>query len=143
MESLRDVSRQAPTMSGDAPPGDKGLFDSLRGLADGVIAISHTRLELLSTELEEERERLLSTVVLLLAALFCIGVGVLLLAILVAAVFWDEHRLLALGVLTASFLGGGAAAFAIARHKLKTKPRLFAASLAELSRDREQLSGRP
>jgi uncharacterized membrane protein YqjE len=130
-------------MSGDAPPADKGLFDSLRGLADGVIAIAHTRLELLSTELEEERERLLSTVVLLLAALFCIGVGVLLLAILVAAVFWDEHRLLALSVLTASFLGGGAAAFAIARRKLKAKPRLFAASLAELSRDRERLSGRP
>ncbi len=35
-----------------------GLFDSLKVLTATLIAIAHTRLELLSTELEEERVRL-------------------------------------------------------------------------------------
>ena len=127
-------------MSEEAQAANKGLFDSLKGIAAGLVDIAHTRLELLSVDLEEERERLVSALLLLLVALFCLGVGVLLLAILVAAAFWDEHRLLALAGLAGVFLAGGAAAFGVARRKLKTKPRLFAASLAELAKDRQQLS---
>ncbi|OJW95385.1 phage holin family protein [Thiobacillus sp. 65-1402] len=126
-------------MSEAAPEGSKGLFDSLKGLAASLIAIVHTRLDLLSLDLEEERARLMSVLAMMLVALFCLGVGVLLLAILIAAAFWDSHRLLALGGLGGAFLVGGAAAFGVARHKLKTKPKLFAASLAELSKDRQQL----
>lgn len=126
-------------MSEETPEESKGLFDSLKGLAASLITIVHTRIDLLSVDLEEERERLLSVLVLMLVALFCLGVGVLLLAILVAIALWDSHRLLALGGLTGIFLAGGAVAFGIARHKLKTKPKLFAASLAELSKDRQQL----
>ena len=126
-------------MSEETPEESKGLFDSLKGLAASLITIVHTRIDLLSVDLEEERERLLSVLVLMLVALFCLGVGVLLLAILVAIALWDSHRLLALGGLTGIFLARGAAAFGIARHKLKTKPKLFAASLAELSKDRQQL----
>ncbi|WP_018078660.1 phage holin family protein [Thiobacillus denitrificans] len=126
-------------MSEETPEGSKGLFDSLKGLAASLITIVHTRIDLLSMDLEEERERLLSVLVLMLVALFCLSVGVLLLAILVAIAFWDSHRLLALGGLTGIFLAGGAVAFGVARYKLKTKPKLFAASLAELSKDRQQL----
>ena len=129
-------------MSEPTPGGGKGLFDSLKGLAASLVAIAHTRLDLLSTDLEEERARLVSVLVMLFVALFCLGVGVVLLAILVAVVFWDSHRLLALAGLTGVFLVGGAAAFGFARHKLKTKPRLFAASLAELSKDRQHLMDR-
>ncbi len=129
-------------MSEPSPAGGKGLFDSLKGLASSLVAIVHTRLELLSTDLEEERARLVSVLVMLFVALFCLGVGVVLLAILIAVVFWDSHRLLALALLTGVFLAGGVAALGFARHKLRTKPRLFAASLAELSRDRQHLTGR-
>lgn len=118
----------------------KGLFDSLKGLAASLVAIAHTRLDLLSTDLEEERARLVSVLVMLFVALFCLGVGVVLLALLVVVAFWESHRLLALGGVTALFLAGGATAFGWARHKLRTKPRLFAASLAELSKDRQQLT---
>lgn len=126
-------------MSEETPAGSRGLFDSLKGLATSLIAIVHTRIDLLALDLEEERERLLSVLVMMLVALFCLGMGVLLLTILVAAAFWDSHRFLALGGLTGIFLAGGAAAFGVARYKLKTKPKLFAASLAELSKDRQQL----
>src|SRR5512143_1104781 len=110
-------------MSEQTPGG--GLFDSLKGLAASLVAIAHTRLDLLSTDLEEERARLVSVLVMLFVALFCLGVGVVLLAILVAVVFWESHRLLALAGLTGIFLAGGAVAFGCARHKLRTKPRLF------------------
>jgi len=119
-----------------------GLFDSLKALTASLIAIGYTRLELLSTDLEEERARLVSVLAMLFVALFCLGVGVLLLALLVVVAFWESHRLLALGGLTVLFLAGGAAAFGWARHKLRTKPRLFAASLAELSKDRQHLMHR-
>lgn len=127
-------------MSEQTPGG--GLFDSLKGLAASLVAIAHTRLDLLSTDLEEERARLVSVLVMLFVALFCFGVGVVLLAILVAVVFWESHRLLALAGLTGIFLAGGAVAFGCARRTLRTKPRLFAASLAELSKDRQHLMDR-
>lgn len=120
-----------------------GLFDSLKGLTASLVAIAHTRLDLLSTDLEEERARLASVLVMVFVALFCLGVGVVLLAILVAVAFWDSHRLLALAGLTGIFLAGGVAALGCVRHKLRTKPRVFAASLAELSRDRQHLMDRP
>lgn len=115
------------------------MFDSLKGLAASLIAIVHTRLDLLSTELEEERARLASVLVMLFVALFCIGIGVVLLVFLIVAAFWESHRLLALAGLTVFFLVGGATAIGFARHRLRTKPKLFAASLAELSKDREHL----
>lgn len=129
-------------MSTEAPGSRSGLFDSLKGFATSLVAIVHTRLDLLSTDLEEERARLASMLLMLFVALFCIGLGVVLLTILIAVVFWDSHRLLALAGLTGFFLVSGVTAFAYARHMLRTKPRLFAASLAELSRDRQHLTGR-
>lgn len=123
--------------------GGKGLFDSLKGLAASLVGVAHTRLELLSMDLEEERARLISVLVMLFVALFCAGVGVVLLAILIAVAFWDSYRLLALAGLTAVFLAGAAAAVGGARRMLRAKPRLFAATLAELSKDRQHLAGRP
>ena len=126
-------------MSEETAAGSKGLFDSLKGLAATLVSLVHTRLDLLSTDMEEYLERLVSVLVMALVALFCLGVGVVLLASLIVVAFWDSHRLLALGGLAGIFLAGGAAAWGIARYKLRTKPKLFAASLAELSKDRQQL----
>lgn len=106
-----------------------------------LVAIVHTRLELLSTDLEEEREHLSSLLVLTLAALFFAGIGVVLATILLVVAFWDTHRLLVLGLLTGFFLAAGLAAGGVALHKARTKPRLFAASMTEFSKDRQQLTG--
>ena len=116
-----------------------GLFESLKTLSVSLVGMVHTRLELLSTDIAEEREHLITHLVLVLVALFCIGVGVVLLAILIVVVFWESHRLLALGGLTGFFLAAGAGSAWLAIHKVRTKPRLFAASLAELSKDKHKL----
>lgn len=128
--------------AGSAAGERRGLLDSLTTLAATLVAIAHTRLDLLSTDLEEEREHLLSLLVLALAALFCLGVGVVLAAILLVAAFWDTHRLLVLGSLTGFFLAAGLAACGFAMRKARTKPRLFAGSLSELFKDRQHLVSR-
>lgn len=118
---------------------DEGLFSSLKTLSASMIDIVRIRLELLSLDVAEERERLTALLVSMLVALFCLGVGVVLLTILIVVLLWDTHRLEALGALTGIFLavGGGLGWYAISM--LKAKPKLFEASLAELSKDREQL----
>ena len=117
-----------------------GLFESLKTLSGSLVGIVHTRLELLSTDIAEERAHLTTLLVLGLVALFCLGVGVVLLAILIAVAFWDTHRLAALGGLTGFFMIAGAGLAWLAMHKARTKPRLFDASLAELSKDRQHLT---
>lgn len=129
-------------MADKAPGESKGLLESLSMLAATLVAIAHTRLELLSTDLEEEREHLLSLLVLALAALFCLGAGVVLVALLLVVVFWDTHRLLVLGLLAAGFLTAGMATWTFVLHKARTKPRLFSASLSELRKDRQRLASR-
>jgi uncharacterized membrane protein YqjE len=83
----------------DKTPGDgKGLLASLTALAATLVAIVHTRLDLLSSDLEEERAHVLSLLVLSLSALFFLGIGVLLVTLLVVVAFWDTYRLLVLAV---------------------------------------------
>lgn len=117
-----------------------GLFESLKTLSVSLVGIVHTRLELLSTDIAEERAHLITLLVLGLVALFCLGVGIVLLTILIVVAFWESHRLLALGGLTGVFLTAGVGLVWYAMHKARTKPRLFEASLAELSKDRQHLT---
>ena len=127
-------------MAEESHAASGGLFESLKTLSVSLIGIVHTRLELLSTDVAEEREQLTSFLVLVLVALFCLGVGVVLLAILIVVAFWESHRLVALAGLTGLFLTAGVGLGRFAMHRVRNKPRLFEASLAELSKDRQQLT---
>jgi uncharacterized membrane protein YqjE len=129
-------------MSERTPGASKGLLESLTILAGTLVAIAHTRLDLLSVDLEEERAHLFSLLVLTLAALLCLGIGVVLVTILLVVAFWDTHRLLALGALAGFYLVIGMGVWAFALHKERTKPRVFAASLSEFFKDRQQLTSR-
>ncbi|MDO9225512.1 MAG: phage holin family protein [Pseudomonadota bacterium] len=130
-------------MPENSPGAGKGLLASLTALAATLVAIAHTRLDLLSSDLEEERAHLFSLLMLALVALFCLGVGVLLATLLLVAAFWDTHRILVLAVLAGLFLASGGAAGWFVLHKARTKPRIFAASMSELLKDRQQLVSRP
>jgi uncharacterized membrane protein YqjE len=65
---------------------------------------------------------------------------VVLATIFVVVVFWDSYRLVALGTLAALFLLAGVTAWGLLMHKLRIKPKLFATSLSELTKDRQQLT---
>jgi uncharacterized membrane protein YqjE len=129
-------------MADTAPIVAKGLLQSLSGFASTLVAIMHTRLELLSTDLEEDQAHVFSLLVLVLTALLLFGVGIVLATILLVVAFWDTDRLLVLGLLAGFFLAVGLATGAVAMHKARTKPRPFAASLQELYKDRQQLVSR-
>jgi len=117
-----------------------GLLGSLKRLTNTCIGIVHTRLELLSTDLEEGRERLISLLAMTFVALFCLCFGMVLLAILIVVLFWDTHRLLVLSLLTGLFIFTGAVIGALAIRALKSMPRMFEASLAELVKDHQETS---
>lgn len=126
-------------MAEESQAASAGLFESLKTLSVSLVSIVHTRLELLSTDVAEEREQLTSFLVLVLVALGCLGLGVVLMALLVVVVFWESHRLVALAGLAGLFLAAGAGLGWYALRRIRTRPRLFDASLAELSKDRQHL----
>jgi uncharacterized membrane protein YqjE len=119
-----------------------GLLDSLAALGCSLLGIARTRLELLSTDLEAGRAQLITLLAWSLAAVFCFGVGILLASLLLLVAFWDSQRLLVLALLSGSYLLAGMALLGYVRHKARSGPRWFAASLAELDLDRQHLGRR-
>lgn len=123
-------------------PAPTRLGESLKGLADSGLATLQTRLELFAVEVKEEKLRaggfLFDTV---LAALF-IGFGVIFLMAFLTVLFWDNHRLLALGLGTTGLFIAGVWAATRAAGRLRSGSRLFASSLAEIAQDREALRPR-
>lgn len=126
-------------LAGPAPPppdGERaGLFDSVRRLLTRLLALAHTRVELLTTELSLEVQRAVSLLLWAFVALFFGGLAVLMLTLTLVIAFWEQHRLLAAGLATLLFIGVMATALAVLRHKLRARGRLLGASLDELRRD--------
>lgn len=119
-----------------------GLLQSLRNLLATVTAIAHTRIELLSTELQEEMHRVTEIMVWTIVALLAAGIGLFLAALVIIFIFWDTHRVLASLSVTGAFFAIALAAGLVLRAKVRSKPRLLEATLAELAKDREQLTSR-
>ena len=77
-------------MAGQTQPG--GLFASLQALLATLIAIGHNRLELFSTELQEEIARAAAMLLWALAALLLVFLSALLAAIAVLFAVPDSAR---------------------------------------------------
>jgi uncharacterized membrane protein YqjE len=119
-----------------------GIIRSLRNLTATLVAVLHTRLELLVTEIEEERVRLLQLALWAAGALFFLGVAFLLLVMLLIVVFWDTHRIAVIAALAGACLAAGIVMAVGARNRAQGRSRLFSASLDELARDKDQLTPR-
>jgi uncharacterized membrane protein YqjE len=116
---------------------------ALKNLAGTLIGVVHTRIELLSTEWEEERARLGRIWIALSLTLFFTGVATVLAAAFVVVSLWESYRLWALGAMTLVFVAAAVVCWRIAMHALAAKPRLFASTLAAFEADRAALvSGR-
>jgi uncharacterized membrane protein YqjE len=124
------------------PAASKGLLESLTSFAATLVAITYTRLNLVSNDLETYHSHVIVQLVLAQVALFFIGIGVVLATILLVVAYWDTNRLLVLGSLAAFYLASGLAAAAFALHKARARPRPLTASLSELYKDRQQLAPR-
>lgn len=118
-----------------------GLLHSIRHLAGNLLGAAQTRLEIFSTEFEEERVRLEQMLLVALAAAFCLAMGIVLCVALIVLYYWDTHRLAAVGILAVAFLGAGVALGLILRAKAKTRPKPFAVTRSELAKDGAMLRG--
>jgi uncharacterized membrane protein YqjE len=117
----------------------QGLLASLRHMFATMLALVHTRVELFTTEIEEEIQRAAGILLWALVALFFGSLTVLFLAVLILIVFWEDHRVLAASLITAAFLLLTLTFGLLARARLRAKPRFLAASIEELKRDRSAL----
>lgn len=116
-----------------------GFIDPLRSFLAKFVGLLQTRLELICTELEEEKERLKESVLLAAAALFFLSLGILLLTLWVVVLFWESYRLYVLGGFALLYLALGLILGLLAKLKARRRPRLFSATLSELAKDRDQL----
>lgn len=117
--------------------GDPGLFAALRASAATLVATLRTRIELAGTELEAERIRFIRTLLYGFAALFCLGLAIVLGVALIVVLNWDNRGLVLAAFALLFLILGVVLALALQR---QNRPRqVFAASLAELEEDLRQL----
>jgi len=119
----------------------RGLMASLRRLLATVLEIAHVRLELLAVELEQEKQRVFDALLWAAIAVLLLGMGLTLSTVLLAMLFWEGHRLLALGVLCVLLIGASVVAARLARARLRSAAGMVSATLGELARDRDTLRG--
>ncbi len=123
------------------PSSDDSTAARVRGLVADVIELAQVRLELFTVEAREELSRLAGMAVMGALAVVFVGFGLIFLAVFLTVLLWDSQRLLALGIFTSLFLGGGAVLAWLAWNKARQGLRMFGASRDELRRDQERLRG--
>ena len=121
------------------PVNESGLFASLRRLLHTALEIAQVRLELIGTEIQLEKNRIVDGLIWSAVALLVLGVGVVLMCGFVILLFWDGYRLAAVGSMAVLFLGGGAILMHKARQRLRNPVGIFKTSMAEMNRDRSAL----
>lgn len=121
-------------------PAGGGIAGSARRLADTALGIVQTRLALLGTELQQEKQRAYDALVLGALGLLLLGVALVLAVGFVVLLFQEGYRLAAVGVLALVFVALGVGLLRAARSRLHAEgDGPFALSLSELRRDRRGL----
>ncbi|MEO6625273.1 MAG: phage holin family protein [Burkholderiaceae bacterium] len=120
------------------PAGRKGLFSSLKNLTATLLDTVGTRMELLANEFEAQKLQALRMVLLAQAMLFCATVGLLLLVVLAALLWWDQ-RIAVVGVSAALFVVATLLCLRALKQIVDAPEKPFAATVAELRRDLESL----
>jgi uncharacterized membrane protein YqjE len=121
------------------PPQTAGLLGSLQRMADHLVELMQVRLSLLGSELEAEKLRLLGALLGALLALLFVALAVGLLSLAVILLCPDPWRWLAALLLAVGYLGAAYALWRRARAQMSAPGGMFAASVAELGRDRDAL----
>jgi len=121
---------------------DDGLIGSLRRFGRALAGTLGTRLEILSTELSEERNALAKLAIVALVILFCLQVGLMFAVLFFVLAMGPENRLAAIGIASLVMLLGAGIGVLWLRAWLKGRPPMFGATVAELKKDRDHFAGR-
>ena len=122
--------------------GEGGLAQSLRRMAGTLLEIGQARFELLTTEFELEKLRLFDALLWLAFGLLLVGVGLVLAVLWLLLALQEAHRAVALALAVLLTLGAGWFLIRKARQRLQGDAAPFAATSAELERDRAMLGPR-
>lgn len=128
------------TDSSQPDAGGTTLRGSLARLADALVGLARTRLELATIEYTEERERVGRQLVLMLAGIGCLLFALFFAAAAVIMLFWDSYRFIAIiGVIT--FFAVAGALLLWRRAEISNQaPIPFSATIAEMEKDRAAMS---
>ena len=118
----------------------ENLLSSIKNLLATGASIAQTRLELLSIDVQIARSKFISLLVMIICALFFLFFGLVMLALFIVIYSWEADRMMALGLLTGSFLTIGLILAFLIIQSLRTMPKLFDTSITELAKDHEALS---
>ena len=125
-------------MDADKPTPD-GLLDGLRRMADSLLGLVQTRVELISVELQEEKLRSLRLLIWLAAA-FALGLGGVLILLAALSIYsWNVAGYAGLIVLGLVVLGVATLVILRVRNALLSGPAPFAETAAQFRKDRECL----
>ena len=112
----------------------RGLLAALQTVAASLLAMGQTRLELLANEIEVQKLQALRMLLLAGALLFCAGLGIVLLVVLLALAA-GELRLFVVGGCAVAFLLMAASLYRALMQATRAPEPAFEATLAELQED--------
>jgi uncharacterized membrane protein YqjE len=118
----------------------ENILSAVKNLVSTAASITQTRLELLSIDVQIARSQFMRLLVFIILALFFLFFGLVMLALLIVIYSWETNRMMALGLLSGGFLSVGLILALVVLRALKTMPKLFESSIAELAKDRQALS---
>ena len=121
----------------------EGVSGPVRRLGASLLALGRIRLELLAIEVQEEKDRIASLLLWAVLTALMAGFGAVFVAVFVTVALWDTHRLAALGVSAALFLGVAVYGVLRLRRVAGSATTLFQSSIAELRRDGAALRREP
>lgn len=114
------------------------VIQAAQKLLHTLVESGETRLRLAVIELQEERARLFSLLLLTGIGLVLLAFGIGMLMLLIILAFWEEHRLTAIGVASGLLLALGALLMLRVR-AISREPSLLRSTIARFTEDRELL----
>jgi uncharacterized membrane protein YqjE len=116
-------------------PGAGRPEGTVRDAGAALVGLVGTRLELLGVELREEALFIQRVLLLGIVASFLLGGALVLAGALIAAAFWESHRLLALGGVAALYAIVAAACLMRVRSSVVGRAPPFETTARELEAD--------
>ncbi|HSH49156.1 MAG TPA: phage holin family protein [Halomonas sp.] len=114
------------------------VLDAGKNVIGSLVATGETRLRLAVLELEEERARLVTMALLAGLSLILLLLGLGALTTLIIVIFWESHRLAAIGVSAGVLIISGLLVIAWVM-RMARRRTLLASTLRHLALDRELL----
>lgn len=115
-----------------------GLLASVQNLFASLLGLARTRLDLLSTELQEAMAHFALGIIIAVAAVLLATLGLAFVGAAFVLVMAPEQRLVATAVIALVFLAAGAGLGIVLQ--VRKRPRIFEASIGELQRDQDTLA---